>query len=55
MIFSHKKFSDPIHVLNSIVDDLGNKIPIGDEKDLGEFNLNFLERIQEGLQLADEH
>jgi len=31
------------------VDDFGNKIQIGDQKDIGEFNLNFLERIEEGL------
>lgn len=31
----------------------GNKIGIGEEKDIGEFNLNFLERIEEGLYYCD--
>jgi hypothetical protein len=31
------------------VDDFGQPITLGDQKDIGEFNLNFLERIEEGL------
>ena len=31
------------------MDDFGQPITLGDQKDIGEFNLNFLERIEEGL------
>ena len=64
MIKSDKKYVDPSQVLNSVVDDegisnlmqenfnifIGNSIPIGDQKDVAEFNLCFLSRIEEGLQ-----
>jgi len=33
---------------------LGNKIEIGDQKDAGEFNIEFLARIEEGLQTDHE-
>ncbi len=32
---------------------IGNSIPIGDQKDVVEFNLCFLSRIEEGLQLKN--
>lgn len=35
--------------MKSLVDDFGHRIMIGDQKDIGEFNLNLLERIEEGL------
>jgi ubiquitin carboxyl-terminal hydrolase 25/28 len=44
-----KKYTDPSAVLHSIVDDYGNPIQIGEQKDIGEFNSTFLARIQEGL------
>jgi ubiquitin carboxyl-terminal hydrolase 25/28 len=50
MIRSHKKYVDPTNVLNTVVDDMGNPIPIGDQKDITEFNINFLSRIDEALQ-----
>lgn len=49
MIASDRKYVDPTPVLTSIVDDYGNELPIGDQKDIGEFNLIFLSRIDEGL------
>lgn len=45
MIGSDRKYIDPTAVLTSIVDDYGNELPIGDQKDIGEFNLIFLSRI----------
>jgi hypothetical protein len=36
-------------VLQALVDDYGHPILFGEQKDIGEFNLNFLERIEEGL------
>ena len=49
MAMSDKKYADPTGVLNSIVDEYGNPLHIGEQKDIGEFNNNFLARIQEGL------
>lgn len=54
MIASDRKYIDPTDVMTSIVDDYGNELPIGDQKDIGEFNLVFLSRIDEGLQLANK-
>lgn len=50
LIFSHKSYSDPLNVIRSVLDDIGNQININEEKDVGEFNLNFLERLKEGLE-----
>ena len=49
MIYSDQKYIDPSDVINAIADDLGKFIQIGDQKDIGEFNLHFLARIQEGF------
>jgi ubiquitin carboxyl-terminal hydrolase 25/28 len=35
MIASDRKYIDPTPVLTSIVDDYGNELPIGDQKDIG--------------------
>ena len=45
MARSDKKYADPTGVLKSIVDDFGNPIEIGEQKDIGEFNATFLARI----------
>jgi len=49
LILSHQKYVDPKEVLSSIVDDFGNQVLVGEQKDITEYNLIFLERIQEGL------
>jgi hypothetical protein len=49
MMLINRKYADPTSVLKSLVDDLGNQIIVGEQKDIGEFNLNLLERIEEGL------
>jgi hypothetical protein len=49
LALTDKKYTDPSGVLRSIVDDYGNPIQIGEQKDIGEFNSTFLARIQEGL------
>ena len=45
LALSDKKYTDPSAVLQSIVDDYGNPIQIGEQKDIGEFNSTFLSRI----------
>lgn len=49
MVLTNRKYVEPSKVLKSLVDDFGNAIEFGDQKDIGEFNLNLLQRIQEGL------
>jgi hypothetical protein len=49
MIMANRKYVDPTSVLQSLVDDFGNRLLVGEQKDIGEFNLNFIERIEEGL------
>jgi ubiquitin carboxyl-terminal hydrolase 25/28 len=52
LIASDRKYIDPTAVISSIVDDYGNDLAIGDQKDIGEFNLVFLSRIEDGLEEA---
>jgi len=40
---------DPSLVLNSVVDDFGRKIDVGNQMDVVEYLLNFIERLEEGL------
>jgi len=49
MLLSNVKYQDPTKVLESIVDDNGVGLSIYEQKDIGEFFLNFLERMQDGL------
>jgi len=49
LIASDRKYADPTPVLTALVDDYGNELAIGDQKDIGEFNLLFLSRIEDGL------
>ena len=50
MTLSNKKYVDPSPVLNSLVDDIGNQLSIGDQKDVGEYNIDLVSRIEEGLK-----
>jgi ubiquitin carboxyl-terminal hydrolase 25/28 len=52
LIASDRKYIDPTPVLSVLVDDYGNELAIGDQKDIGEFNLVFLSRIEDGLEEA---
>ena len=45
MLLSNVKYQDPTKVLESIVDDNGIGLSIYEQKDIGEFFLNFLERM----------
>ena len=49
MMLSNRKYADPTEVLKSLVDDFGKQLLVGEQKDIGEFNMNLLERIEEGL------
>lgn len=50
MICSHRRYIDPSNVLEALVDDLGNPILIGDQKDVGEFNMVLAARIEHGMK-----
>jgi len=49
MMLANRKYVDPTAVLRSLTDDFGNPISIGEQRDIGEFLLNFIERIEEGV------
>ena len=49
MLISNQKYQDPSEVIKSILDDKGEQIQIGEQADISEFYLTFLERLQEGL------
>ena len=49
-VLLNQKYTEPSQVLKALVDDFGQPMMFGEQKDIGEFNLNFLERIEEGLQ-----
>lgn len=41
---------DPSLVLHAVVDDLNKKIGVGNQMDVSEYLLNFIERLEEGLE-----
>lgn len=49
LALSSKRYTEPSEVLRSLVDDFGQPLSLGDQKDISEFNLNFLERLEEGF------
>jgi hypothetical protein len=49
LLISNVAYQDPTCVLENIVDEHGHKIPIYEQKDIGEFFTIFLERLQDGL------
>ena len=50
MVCSSRKYIDPTKVLHALVDDFGNQILVGDQKDVGEFHMILVARIEEGLK-----
>lgn len=49
LALSNQKYVDPSSVLSSVVDDFGRKIDVGSQMDVVEYLLNFIERLEEGL------
>lgn len=49
MIYSDQKYVDPSDVVTNITDGMGYQLPVGDQKDVGEFNCHFLSRISDAL------
>ena len=49
MAKSDTNYADPTGVLRSLINDNGNPVEIGPERDIGEFNDTLLSRVQEGL------
>jgi ubiquitin carboxyl-terminal hydrolase 25/28 len=49
MMLTNQKYLDPSSILKKIVDEFGDRVKIGDEQDIGEFAMNFLDRMEEGI------
>lgn len=49
-LFTMRSCIDPTKLLGELVDERGMKLPVGNQEDVGEFMLKFLERLDEGLQ-----
>ena len=45
MLLGATNYQDPTQVLESIVDDNGESMSIYEQKDIGEFFMNFLDRL----------
>ena len=50
LIRSDRRYIDPTTVLSTLSDESGKQITIGDEKDVGEFNMLLIARIEDGLR-----
>lgn len=54
MALGKKKYLDPSGVLESVVDDQGDQVAIGEEKDISEYNSMLLTRIQDAFNWKRE-
>ena len=49
LLLSSQKYVDPLQLLNMVVDDFGRQIDVGNQMDVVEYLLNFIERIEDGV------
>ena len=49
MLYTNRCYVDPSNVLSKVVDSSGQPVLIGNEQDSMEYLLNFMERLEEGL------
>ena len=49
LLLSNQKYVSPAQLMDAVVDDFGKKIDVGDQMDVCEYLLNFIERLEEGL------
>lgn len=54
MAVGKKKYLDPSGVLQSVLDDQGDQVAIGEEKDISEYNQVLLTRIQDAFKWSKE-
>lgn len=55
LIKSNRRAVDTRRVTDEIVDDYGKPVKIHEQKDIGEFNINFLARIHDALELGKDN
>ena len=53
MTVGNVKYADPTEVLRAVSDQEGRPLELGDQQDIGEFNGQFLQRIQDGLNYME--
>ncbi|CAK0855955.1 unnamed protein product [Prorocentrum cordatum] len=49
-LFTARSCMDPSRLLSELVDQRGQKLPIGSQEDVGEFMLKFMEQLDEGVR-----
>ena len=54
MALGNKKYLDPNGVLKSVLDNQGDQVAIGEEKDISEYNSILLTRIQDAFAWKKE-
>ena len=54
LIKSNKKYQDASDVLRALRDEFGNPIPIGDQKDISEFHLQFINCLYDEMKPKEE-
>ena len=52
---SNRKCVDTRCVTSAVVDDFGKPVKIGEQKDVGEFNINFLARVHDALEVGKDN
>ncbi|KAM3127725.1 hypothetical protein pb186bvf_020157 [Paramecium bursaria] len=50
LTYTNRRYVDPFAVFLNVVDEFGNRFQLGDQKDLAEFNSQFIACVDEGLK-----
>lgn len=53
MTLTNRKYSNPINLLNNILDDKGNRIKLGDEEDVGEIGSRFMNALRDAYGIYE--
>lgn len=54
LLYTNQSYGDPTNMINSVINDFGQKVSSGDQEDVSEYWLNLVERLEEGLGEANK-
>jgi hypothetical protein len=54
MTAGNKSYVKPTELINVLVDDYGNKVEVGDERDIGEFNEIMIGRVIDAMNAQQD-